>query len=422
MGHATIPANALCSTGGMTSNSFLVGESTIPCVDTQEDHVTTCITRQWLSGIIWWVVLANTACGERSGPLSDHGDIQGVDVSQDTALVAVAGRYGRSTDGRLSIYDARTGQELANHAWAQSKLLNVAFDDRGRRLATCSSAGDLVLWQIVVSGDDKPSGLELISRLAINLCNSVSFSPKGDTLAVACRDGVLRIVDTAIVRVLKELPEHRRDSTAVAFSANGNLIASPGASDGSVRIWDSRTWQLLHTLTYNADSAVVTDVSFSSDSKRVVVSYGKPYDRRPGAASAGPYTGDHVRVWDVQTGRAHAALRVGGDRVRSACLSPNDTAIIAGYTHDLAMTSSDHAVAVIDPSSGERYSTLRGTWREPIGQWCGDSRVVVVDGRFVSCWDVTNLKKPERLWEAQWSWRDSLARNDEAANAASSSR
>lgn len=420
--HATTHANALRCTCGTTCRPFpatgRVKAIVIQVPSHKEDRMRVGTKRKWLGGAIWWVVLANTACGGRSGPPSDHGDIKGVDVSRDATLVAVAGRYGRSTDGRLSIYDARTGQELTNHAWSHSKLLSLAFDDRGRRLATCSSAAELAIWQILVSDDDKPSGLKPISRLAINFCDSMAFSPKGDTLAVACRDGVLRIVDTASGRVVKELAGHTRDSIAVAFSASGHSIACPGATEGSVQIWDTRTWQLVHALTYSVGSVAVTDVSFSSDSSRLVVSYGKPHDRRPGATSAGAYTGDHVRVWDMQTGHLRATFRVGGDRVTSARLSPSDGAMIAGYTQELAMTSSDHAVAVIDPSSGERYSTLRGTWREPIGRWCGDNRVVVVDGRFISCWDVTNLKRPERLWEAQWSWRDNLARDDDDEAAA----
>ena len=76
----------------------------------------------------------------------------------------------------------------------------------------------------------------------------------------------------------------RYPTTSIAFSPDGSTFAS-GSSDLTVRVWDTRTREVLHTLTGRRFSGAVRALSFSSDGKIL--------------ATGGD---DTIPLWDVRTG------------------------------------------------------------------------------------------------------------------------
>ena len=57
---------------------------------------------------------------------------------------------------------------------------------------------------------------------------------------------------------------HLCSTTALAFSSDGELIAS-GDNSGVVKVWDSKTGQLLHTMARDDDDDEIEAVAFSPD-------------------------------------------------------------------------------------------------------------------------------------------------------------
>jgi len=69
---------------------------------------------------------------------------------------------------------------------------------------------------------------------------SVAFSPDGNTLASASRDGTVRLWDVATHRQIgNPLAGHPRGVILVAFSPDGKTLA--GAGNKSMRLWDTAT-------------------------------------------------------------------------------------------------------------------------------------------------------------------------------------
>ena len=166
---------------------------------------------------------------------------------------------------------------------------------------TLFNKGDYTTWAL-------PKGAK--ARLGKGTVREVAYSPDGNRLAVASGTGIW-LYDAHIGKEINHLHGHTGSVLTVAFSPNGNTIAS-GCSDDTVMLWDADTKQLKHTLI--GHKSIVTSVIFSSDGKTLVSA---SYDAT-------------VRLWDVETGK----LKTVSDKMPSSIVgivfSPGDD-IIAGW-------------------------------------------------------------------------------------------
>ena len=71
--------------------------------------------------------------------------------------------------------------------------------------------------------------------------NSVAFFPNGDRLASASDDGTVRVFSTVSGEVLLELQGHKGKVECVTVSPDGEKLASGGAGDKTVKVWDAKT-------------------------------------------------------------------------------------------------------------------------------------------------------------------------------------
>ena len=128
------------------------------------------------------------------------------------------------------------------------------------------------------------------------------------------------------------LQGHRSRVTSVALSANGRIAAS-GSDDRTVRVWDAKTGQALHTLEH---LGAVTSVALSADGCTLVSG-----------------SRDHtVRLWDTQTGRALCTLQGHEHHVTCVAMSANGKTVIS--------CSNDKTVRVWNADTGQDLHTLHG--------------------------------------------------------------
>ncbi|MET8156627.1 hypothetical protein ABZT47_09650 [Sphaerisporangium sp. NPDC005289] len=144
---------------------------------------------------------------------------------------------------------------------------------------------------------------------------AVAVAPDGSWLASAGWNGTVRIWDTATWQQSAILTGHRPSITkrthsvrGIAAAPDGTWLASAG-SDGTTRVWDTATWRQHLKLT---DPAVTT-LAVAPDGHTL--------------ATAG-HTGE-IRLWDPSTGRPHAMMRVDGG-VRARTWSPTGDRLVVG--------------------------------------------------------------------------------------------
>ncbi len=126
---------------------------------------------------------------------------------------------------------------------------------------------------------------------------------------------------------------HTRQVQHMAFSPDGQRLASAGEGDGTVRIWEVTTGNELRTLRHTGG---VYSVAFSPDRQRL----------------ASGSTDHTVRIWEAATGKELLTLKGHTGIVYSVAFSPDG--------QRLASASGDRTVKLWELASGQELLTLKG--------------------------------------------------------------
>jgi WD40 repeat protein len=238
-----------------------------------------------------------------------------------------------SEDGTVKIWDVVATRRLTRLVGHNDIIWSVAFSPDGKRLASAGGTDGIKIW-------DVESAIELNHKLLPSwtpVC-SIIFSPDGKRLASAHRYGTFRIWDAAtgdpitFLRLPKTLGSH----PGVAFSPDGQLVASPGGgSPQTVTVWNANTGRELMTL--STTGYWPTKVAFSPDGKFLA------------AGGSGP----NIQVWELETGREFLTLR-GHDIGVITCVA---------FSRDgqriVSSCQEDYTVKVWDATTGSELMTLK---------------------------------------------------------------
>ncbi len=203
---------------------------------------------------------------------------------------------------------------------------------------------------------------------------SSALSPDGKKIATGGMDGIIHIWDADTGEFLRVLVGHNSYVTGLAWSPDGNTLASAGSFDGTARLWDATTGMTLRILA-KGHKGYAQHVAWSRDGKSLVVAGGisgfmtlwdvlKPEPVKTsetGNAIAGIAYGPDanliavagtaigVQVWDVREGKTPHAFQVPGQNGAAVTWS-SDGKTIAGSGTTKAL--------VWDAASGKELHVL----------------------------------------------------------------
>jgi WD40 repeat protein len=219
--------------------------------------------------------------------------VTAVDLSPDASLVAAAG-----DDHRVRIWSVETGEVVhslsGHHDWVRS----VQFSPDGNRLASAGNDRRVILWdvrtgqQVQVSSPSEgalasltfhPEGGQIASAgfhiYNTSTCEQVSqwgcpcrdircaaFSPDGRFLAVAGRNGKIRILSAHDGATLQDILSEDPQIRGLAFSPAGELLAVGGDSR-DVTVWSTSSGELVHR--FDVRPAKVRALAFLSEEELI---------------------------------------------------------------------------------------------------------------------------------------------------------
>jgi WD40 repeat protein len=287
---------------------------------------------------------------------------------------------GRSEQGTLTVWDARSGAIRVAFQAGGDRDLSLAFSPDGGSIAAAREDGTVRLWDgttgaelavlrghigPVSSVGFDPTGTRVVSAgwrdctvriwdittRTAHLCfprnagriHALAFSPNGQWFATAGADHTIRLTDTSTARPGLVFTGHQTPVFSIAFSPDGRLLASGGSSapgtkqpsGTEVRVWDAANGANL--LSLEGHTGAVLGIAFSPDGKRL-------------ATASADRT---VRLWDVGSGALVGTLQGHGGAVWGV-----------GFSHDgrrLASVSRDASLRLWDVASGAELLTLEGS-------------------------------------------------------------
>ncbi len=211
-----------------------------------------------------------------------------------------------SRDKTLKIWDLQTKRLERTLANSTAGIATVAFSPDGQFFADGNLNGTVRLWTW--------AGKEWVGKVAQQVSSlAIAFSPDSRHLvSTGGADKTLRLWSIQNRQLLTQW--HRQDNYwvgAVAFSANGKLLASGGLGQ-TVDLWDAATGQRLCTVGSHAQD--VTAVAFSPDGRLL-------------ASASQDAT---IKLWSLPTGRLVRTLTRHRGRVNAIAFSPSSQLLVSG--------------------------------------------------------------------------------------------
>ncbi len=294
-----------------------------------------------LYSITFLIIFPFTVHTQEHTTLTHGGSVKAVAyLPVNSSLIASAGG-----DNTIKLWDLADGSvyTLGSHS---NTVNSIAFSPNGTRLVSGSDDYTIKVWDV---SNKKPlTTLSHITDRARSQIKAVSFSSDGQMFATA--GWHLKLWDIHTLREIKTI-RHSKWIFAVAFSVDGKFLATGDADgqivvrnlqnqqdviqfrgdanlitslefapdnqllasagyNGSVKLWKTSNWALVGTL---PTRSTVTDLSFSSDSSKIVST---DYE--------------DLKLWALHNGENIATLEGHVGWVYAAAFSPEGTSLASG--------------------------------------------------------------------------------------------
>lgn len=271
------------------------------------------------------------------GPTSK--DFSLVKFSRDGRLVSLSDSY------TVRLWEVATYRELPalkvpnSGAFAQAEAF-VSFSEDGKRIVTGGFDTDIIIWETETG--------KRISNLSgrTNMAYNVAFSADGNELASGGRTRW----DLRTGRGLRMIPS-TSEKTYETPSPDGHLLVIMKPSSPVLSIVESPSGKQLHTLTPTGEMGTVLRSRFSADGTMLAVVYGPNTDLH--TTQGAPLTrGSEVKIWDVKSGRELQAL------------NPGEIPADAEFTADgrtLAIIGGMGSLSLWDARTGSKLRDLRSS-------------------------------------------------------------
>ena len=218
------------------------------------------------------VLLWNIETGARITSIGNEYDaVLAADISPDQTKVALGG-----PDRLVKIHSTKTGElehKIKKHTdWVTA----LAFSPNGEMLASADRNGGLTIW-------DADNGQELFTTAGHkSAVTSLSWRSDSKLIGSSSEDGTVKLWESAEGKQAKTWNAHNGGALCVAYSREGRLVSC--GRDGSVATWNADG---VKQKSFEFTGEMALRCAWSEDNSRVIAS---------------DFAGN-IGVWDAKSGR-----------------------------------------------------------------------------------------------------------------------
>jgi WD40 repeat protein len=194
-----------------------------------------------------------------------------------------------SADQVVKVWDTNSWSELFKIGPLKEQVYSVSFSIDDRDLAIAVRYEPLMIWDV----DRQETKNNLLGHTA--LVTSIDFSADGWRLVSASEDGTVRLWDPARRGGHDRLEGHHGKVRSVALSPKGDWLASSGAADSSIILWNVLTSAPVRVI--RPPMWGVNDLAFSPNGNELALALGDS------TQSSG-----RLVIWDVAANRTSLSL------------------------------------------------------------------------------------------------------------------
>jgi WD40 repeat protein len=167
-----------------------------------------------------------------------------------------------SGDNRFHEWDLAARPNVEVQSWPAAVAMNAAaISPNDRLFMALGDEGDVIVRDLAAQSSSKPDMKFLEPSLS-------GFSPDGKLFAMSSHLGYARVWETADWREAATLRGFKLGTHWVAFSPNGNRLATgAGAAESALHLWDVASWQDVVTL--SAEGSIFRWIQFSPDGNTI---------------------------------------------------------------------------------------------------------------------------------------------------------
>jgi WD40 repeat protein len=140
-------------------------------------------------------------------------------------------------DRTVRLWEVATGKQRYTLLGHTRVVYCVLFSPDGKTLVSASDDGVVILWDVGTG-----RRLRTMKGSHHGWVSALAFSPDGKTLLAACGDGNVRLWDVATGWELGALRGHKWGLRCLALHPDGRTVAS-GGDDKTIRVWDLSRWR-----------------------------------------------------------------------------------------------------------------------------------------------------------------------------------
>lgn len=304
-----------------------------------------------------------------------------------------------SEDNKIRQWDVESGKETGTFMTPSEEVERIYFSTDDKSLLTFGSTASL--WDI--SNGQKIRDFPFDAGFPVT---DATFSPNGNFLLTANRDGTAYLWDVKTGSEVRKFVGHTGSVFAVRFTPDNKYVLT-GGGDSTVRMWDIETGQELRRFTF---SAFVIDIEVSADGKWMLTnsrderaqiwslhtSPRLPLFDHEGVVTAATYSPSGRLILTAGTGGKGGSARlwdsITGEKLRDFIGHTLDINYGAAFSHDgkyIVTGSWDTTIRLWDAQTGKELRQFIGDPNFVNGvEFSPDDRYIVSAGRNgVRLWD-----------------------------------